>query len=111
VFNIFSCVFLALLFGAAVLFDLFWPEREEARCIQWTWKLSAAASSLFQLAASLATTIVVATHGVHIYGVSVEQENIIRRNWNGPPLVYQQSKLALAAVVFCWIEWLFTFSR
>lgn len=110
-FNIFSCLFIALFFGAAVLFDLFWPEREEARRIQWTWKLSAAAATIFQLAASLATTIVVVTQGYHISGVSVEQENIIRRNWDGPPLAYRQEKLALVAVVFCWIEWLFTFWR
>ena len=107
-FTIFSCIFLGLLFSAAVFFDLFWPERKEARCIQWTWKLSAAASSVFQLAAALAITIVVATHGVHIHGVSVEQENIIRREWNGPPLAYHQEGRALATVVTCWIVWLFT---
>ncbi|RFU28730.1 hypothetical protein B7463_g7612, partial [Scytalidium lignicola] len=110
-FNIFSCLFIALLFGAAVFFDLFWPERKEARCIQWTWKLSAAASSVFQLGAALATTIVVVTHSPRISGVSVEQENAIRENWKGTPLVYQQENLALAAVAFCWVEWLFTFWR
>ena len=110
-FSTFSGVFLGLLFGAAVFFDLFWPEREEARCIQWTWKLGAAAASVFQLAASLATTVVVGTRGVHIYGVSMEEDNIIRMSWKGTPLVYRQEKRALAAVVTCWVTWLFTFWR
>ncbi|KAA8648007.1 hypothetical protein EYZ11_010474 [Aspergillus tanneri] len=64
-FSIFYSIFLALIFGTAVFFGLFGPE-PEARFIQWTWQLNAAASSVFQLAAALATTIVVATCGVHI---------------------------------------------
>ncbi|RFU24696.1 hypothetical protein B7463_g11640, partial [Scytalidium lignicola] len=107
-FNTFACVFLALFFGAAVFFDLFWPEREEAPIIQWTWKLSAAASSTFTLAAALTISIIVATHGIHINGVSAEQESIIRANWNGPSLEYRHDNRALATVVTCWVTVVFT---
>ena len=102
---------MSLLFGAAIFFDLFWPERKEARCIQWTWKLSAAAASVFQLAACLATTVIVATHRVQMDGVSVEQQNSIRRNWNEAPLVYRHEARAVATVVTAWIVWLSTFWR
>ncbi|KAH8808821.1 hypothetical protein F5884DRAFT_753338 [Xylogone sp. PMI_703] len=107
-FNVFACVFLAIFFGAAVFFDLFWPEREEAPVIQWTWKLCAAASSTFMLAASLAITVIVAAHGVQINGVTAEQERIIRANWDGPSLEYRHDGRALATVVTCWVTAVFT---
>jgi hypothetical protein len=102
---------LSLFFGAALFFDLFWPEREEAPCVQWAWKLGAAAASTFQLVASIATTVIVATHGVRIYRVSAEERNIILENWKGHPLVYRQDSLAVAAVVFGWIVGVFTVWR
>ncbi|KAE8441043.1 hypothetical protein EG329_006080 [Mollisiaceae sp. DMI_Dod_QoI] len=107
-FDTFSCIFLSLFFTAALMFDVFWPERVEARRMQWIWKLGSAAATVFQLAASIAVTIIVATHGVHISSVSAEQENTIRGNWNGPPLKYGHGGKALAVIVFSWIEWVFT---
>ena len=109
--NACSSACLGIVFGLAVFFDLFWPEREEARCIQWTWKLSAAASGVLQLAASLATTIILASHGVHIYRASVAQGNVIRGNGDGHPLAYRHDVLALAGVMICWIGWLFSVWR
>lgn len=46
-FNSFSCITLGLIFGAAVFFDLSWPERRKARSTQWAWKLGATASTVF----------------------------------------------------------------
>ena len=110
-FNIFSGIFLALFFGAALFFDLFWPERREAPCIQWAWKMGAAASSMFQLAACLAMTVIVADHGINFRGASTQQEREIRSNWNGPSLAYRNDGRALGAVVTGWVGWLFTLWR
>lgn len=94
-----------------MFFDLFWPEREEAPCIQWTWKLSAFAASVFQLASCLAITIVVADHGVRIDGLSADQEEFLRRDWRRAPLEYRHDGRSMAAVVTYWVTWLFTFWR
>lgn len=50
-----------------------------------------------QLVSCLAITVVVGSRGVHIYGVSFDQENVIRQNWDKPPSVCKEEAL----VVFC----------
>lgn len=110
-FTMVSCISMSLFYGAAVLFDLFWPEREEAPIIQWTWRLSSAAASVLILASSLVVTIVAATKGFRFSGVSEAQENIIRGNWTGPPLEYRDRTLLWVGVAFLWADWVFTLWR
>ncbi|GKZ56658.1 hypothetical protein AnigIFM49718_001926 [Aspergillus niger] len=94
-----------------LIFDSFWPERKETRCIQWTWKLGAAAASLFQLAACIVITISVATQGVQIHGVSAAEEEAIRSNWNRISLACGKDGRTVAGLVFYWIGCVFMFWR
>ncbi|KAI2862910.1 hypothetical protein CBS147321_2249 [Aspergillus niger] len=92
-----------------LIFDSFWPERKETRCIQWTWKLGAAAASLSQLAACIVITLIVATQGIQIHGVSADEEAAIRGNWNWISLAYGEDGRTVAGLVFYWIGCVFMF--
>ncbi|KAI2816833.1 hypothetical protein CBS63078_5795 [Aspergillus niger] len=92
-----------------LIFDSFWPERKETRCIQWTWKLGAAAASLSQLAACIVITLIVATQGIQIHGVSADEEAAIRGNWNWISLAYGKDGRTVAGLVFYWIGCVFMF--
>ncbi|CRG89985.1 hypothetical protein PISL3812_07025 [Talaromyces islandicus] len=107
-FNVAPNILIGLFFGAAVFYDLFWPERVECRRIQWTWQLSALALCVMQLAALLWLTIIVATHGIHIEGVTYDEANSIRQTWNGPALEYYKDGRAIATIVVEWIGFVFT---
>jgi hypothetical protein len=101
--NTFANAYLTLLFSAALLFDLFWPERTEAIGLQWTWKLCALSASVSQLAASIATTIVVFTMRAGISGVPSGEESAFEEIWNSDPLLYRKNTRAIVCIIFGWI--------
>jgi hypothetical protein len=70
--------------------------REGTQC-SMDVELSVTAASLFQLSACLATTVVVAMHGVSIDKVDAEQEGVIRGSWDRAPLTYKRDKRAMDA--------------
>lgn len=100
---LFSCLFIGFFPGAAVFFEIFWPERVESRSAQLMWKIGMLAATVLQFVASLAFTIVVATGKVGIHGVTGEDEAMVRRDWGSSKLEYGDEKRALVSVVFCWI--------
>ncbi|GLA05294.1 hypothetical protein AnigIFM60653_005772 [Aspergillus niger] len=108
-FGMCACIFPLGVLCLLLIFDSFWPERKETRCIQWTWKLGAAAASLFQLAACIVITISVATQGVQIHGVSAAEEEAIRSNWNRISLACGKDGRTVAGLVFYWIGCVFMF--
>ncbi|QKX53848.1 uncharacterized protein TRUGW13939_00928 [Talaromyces rugulosus] len=107
-FNIAPNILIGLFFGAAIFYDLFWPERVESRRIQWTWQLSAVVLCAMELAALLWLTVTAATHGIQIDGVTDDQANSIRQSWHGPSLDYCNDGRAVAAIIVEWIGFVFT---
>ena len=79
--------------------------------VQSIWKLSALFTTIFNLGTVLALTIVVATSGVDITGVSAEEKGAITSSWNGTALQYNDNGLALATVITGWITWAFALAR
>jgi hypothetical protein len=110
-FNVAPNILIGLFFGAAIFYDLFWPERVECRRIQWTWKLSAMALCVMELAALLWLTITVATHGIQIDGVTDDETNSIRQSWHGPALNYSNDGRSVATIIVEWIGFLLTLWR
>jgi len=102
-FNTFAGVCIALVFATAVFFDLFWPERIEAARLQWTWKLCALLASTSQLAASIATTVVVSTMRAGVSGVPPGEELAFEQTWTSDPLLYRKNTTAVVCIVFCWL--------
>lgn len=113
-FNIFAGVFTAFIFGAAFFFDLFWPMRHEDRGIRIAWKGCGVASVVFVLASALELTIITARNSGYVDGVSPsEAEELLRqyKKYSITPLRYKDNGRALAAVVFVWLGFVFTFAR
>ncbi|CAK45773.1 hypothetical protein AnigIFM59636_010113 [Aspergillus niger] len=108
-FGMCACILPLGVLSLLLIFDSFWPERKETRCIQWTWKLGAAAASLSQLAACIVITLIVATQGIQIHGVSADEEAAIRGNWNWISLAYGKDGRTVAGLVFYWIGCVFMF--
>lgn len=64
-----------------------------------------------ELAALLWLTIIVATHGIHIDGVTDDEVRSIRQAWNGPALEYCRDGRAVATLVVEWVGFVFTVLR
>ncbi|KAJ4256093.1 hypothetical protein NW762_009169 [Fusarium torreyae] len=105
--NTASCIFICLFFGAALFFDLFWPERVERRGVQWAWKWVAAACCIVQLVACVGTGYVVFAREVTIHGVTDKEHEKISENWSGAPLRYRDDGIAMACFILCSIGWVF----
>ncbi|BCS01691.1 uncharacterized protein AKAW2_52032A [Aspergillus luchuensis] len=108
-FGVCACTFLNVFLCLLIICDWFWPERKENLCIQWAWKLGSAAASLFQLAACVVITIIVATQGVQIHGVSADEQETIRSTWDWISLAYRKDGRTVAGLVFYWVGCLFLF--
>ncbi|RAH52006.1 hypothetical protein BO85DRAFT_384919 [Aspergillus piperis CBS 112811] len=108
-FGMCACTFLNVFLCLIIICDWFWPERKENLCIQWAWKLGSAAASLFQLAACVVITIIVATQGVQIHGVSADEQETIRSTWDWISLAYRKDGRTVAGLVFYWVGCLFLF--
>lgn len=83
-FNIFVGIAVATVFGAGFFFDLFWPERSEARWVKKAWKASAVAVSLMALADALAFTVIVVMREAHFENISVEAGMAALSTLSGP---------------------------
>ena len=112
-FNIFAGVYVATIFGAAFFFDLFWPERHESGGVRLSWKICGVLAVIFHLAATLALTVITASHRSYIKGdsfASLTESN--QQFWwkqfpkhDEAPLIYRHNARAIAAVVFGWLGW------
>lgn len=109
-FNLASCSLIAIILTLALLFDLFWPERRETSGVQTTWKLSALFASVCQLAASLVTTIVVASQQASVTGIPPESLAAFKDTIQ-TPLKYSQDTKAVIAITLCWVGCAFAFYR
>ncbi|KUJ07501.1 uncharacterized protein LY89DRAFT_789598 [Mollisia scopiformis] len=105
--NTAAALLVSVLFGTAVFFELFWPEREESTFFQWCVKLAAACTAIFQAASASALTYIVVKKGIEIHGVSAADEASIRANWSGPALEYKHDTLALVVIAFSFIQLVF----
>jgi hypothetical protein len=65
----------------------------------------------FQFAASLAVTLIVALGEVAVHGVGSAEQDVIRGQWEGKPLVYKEYTLLWVLVAFCWVEVIFVVWR
>ncbi|KAF2166985.1 hypothetical protein M409DRAFT_23029 [Zasmidium cellare ATCC 36951] len=105
--NIASAGLIGTIFTPAIFFDLFWPERWEASRIQNAWKYAAATSSLLQLAAAVALTVVMGTGHVDITAGSDAEWELARAVWSDGLYNYDGG-LVVATVVLSWIGAVFT---
>ncbi|CAK1366704.1 hypothetical protein CB0940_10091 [Cercospora beticola] len=96
---------LGFLFGMALLFDLWWPERRESKVMSLGWKCSSLAGSLAQFAAALAASIIVATGEVEIKGPDQQAVDEQLAAW--PNSEYRESGTAIVTVVLAWIGFAF----
>ncbi|XRM40558.1 hypothetical protein ABZX51_003870 [Aspergillus tubingensis] len=102
-FGMCACTFLNVFFCLLIICDWFWPERKENLCIQWIWKLGSAVASLWQVAACVVITIIVATQEVQIHGVSADEQESIRSTWDWISLAYRKDGRTVAGLVFYWL--------
>lgn len=102
-FGMCACTFLNVFFCLLMICDWFWPERKENLCIQWIWKLGSAVASLWQVAACVVITIIVATQEVQIHGVSADEQESIRSTWDWISLAYRKDGRTVAGLVFYWL--------
>lgn len=72
--------------------------------MQKIWKIGSAMVCVFEFAASLTITLVVALGQVGIHDVSREDEDLLRESWDGKPLVYTRNALLWVMVGFCWVQ-------
>lgn len=111
-YNIVAGVSVAIVFGSAFFFDLFWPERREDRGVRRAWSACAVFESLLMLSSALVMTVVTARHGARVEGVD---DTSARRFWGEtrkkPALVYRANPKVVAAVVLAWPGAGFTVAR
>lgn len=105
--NIFACVFVAFVFGAASFLDLSRPERRESRFVRKTWRRLSVMACALHLASAIAMTVVTVSRRAHIEGEGEdeerEQESIDRYlESSETPLEYGSNSRAIAAVAFAW---------
>lgn len=111
-YNIFVGVYVATIFGSAFFFDLFWPERKQVRGVKIAWRVTSVLAILFNLAAALLLTIILATHSASITGVDAAQaRSLLERSKPNEPLQYKHNKRGIASVVFIWLGLLGTIAR
>ncbi|KAG8845585.1 hypothetical protein FRB96_002338 [Tulasnella sp. 330] len=102
-YNIFVGIAVATIFGAAFFFDLFWPERHESPAVKISWKISAVVVTIMAFADAIALTVIVATRGAYLKGVSATEESaILQAHHYTPPLEYRRNGRAVASVVLLW---------
>ncbi|KAF9463464.1 hypothetical protein BDZ94DRAFT_1308769 [Collybia nuda] len=104
------CVFVATLFGADFFFLVFWPSRRYPYWYNVIKKFLAVGITTGVTAAAFMSTIVVASHGARITGVSLEQAEQYERLFFRPPLRYKDWAVNIAYVVLLWIGLVFTFA-
>lgn len=88
-----------VVFGAALLFDLLWPERRESKVMSWIWKLSAVFGSLAQLGLAIYATFVIVTGEVEIMG---QNREVVEEAWSWKE--YRESPLAIVSVAIAWLS-------
>lgn len=103
-FLLFTSFTLSPFFSTALFFDLFWPERIESPAMQRIWKAGSSTICVFQFAASLAITLVIALGEVGSSGVDGEEKDMIREEWQGKQLIYKRYTLGWVLVAFCWVQ-------
>lgn len=79
--------------------------------MQLIWKLGSALACTFQLAASVAVTLIVVLGKVSVHGVERAEQDVIREIWEGKPLVYKEYTLLWVLLAFCWVEVVFVVWR
>jgi len=100
-YNIFVGVYVAIIFGSAFFFDLFWPERREVSGVRIAWRICSVLACCFTLSSALLLTVTLVTHRAVLVGPAgnVELE---------PPLVSRNKGEAIASLVLVWTGWLAT---
>ncbi|KAA6411944.1 MAG: GPI ethanolamine phosphate transferase 2 [Lasallia pustulata] len=107
-YNIFVGVAIATIFGAAFFFDLFWPERHESASVHLAWKICAVIVSGMALADAIGMSVIVASRGAYVTGVSHEQAQFLLDQYHKPPLSYKHDAECVASVVLLWLGWVST---
>ncbi|KFY05074.1 hypothetical protein O988_00290 [Pseudogymnoascus sp. VKM F-3808] len=109
-FNILVGIAVAVIFGSAFFFDLFWPERQETKTVRLWWKIAAVTVSIMTLADALALTVIVATHSAYIVGVPHEYAQILFENNGKPNAIYRKNAMSVTSSVLLWLGVVATFS-
>ncbi|KAF1935077.1 hypothetical protein EJ02DRAFT_389714 [Clathrospora elynae] len=108
-YNIFVGVYVAIIFGSAFFFDLFWPERKESKAVVLAWKMCSIFACMITLPCALAYTYIVASKSAYVTGTSAAEAQRLLAMYGGSPLQYRSNGRAVASVVFLWPGTVFTF--
>ncbi|RDB26569.1 hypothetical protein Hypma_005678 [Hypsizygus marmoreus] len=101
--TIVSCVLVATIFGADMFFLIFWPRRKYPRWYNITKQALAFIIMAAVAAATLFSTIVVASHSATISGVDAATQQELTEFYYRPPLLYRKWAVNIAYVVVLWV--------
>jgi len=102
------CVLVATIYGADFFFLVFWPARRYPRWYNWTKQGLAMGITIGLAAATLMSTIVVASHKSYITGIPIEEADGYERLFYRPPLLYRAWSVNIAYVVLLWLGFIST---
>ena len=106
-YNIFTGIYVAVIFGAGFFFDLFFPERKESNAVRLAWKICAVLACVFALADALTLTIIVTTKRSFVIADAATLKAIATRLLS-PNLIYKKNGKAVASVCLLWPGFVFT---
>jgi hypothetical protein len=112
-FNVWACVFVAVVFTPAFILDLIWPERTESARARLTWKIGGILSCIFMVASAVTLTAIVATHCGYITGDIVRGQQLLDLyvKDNGTPLCYRRNARSVVVVIFAWLSFVVVLAR
>jgi len=104
-YNVWACVFVAIVFNPAFILDLIWPERIESPRARLTWKIGSVLACIFELSSALTLSVIVARHCGYITGDAVLGQELLDRfiKDGGTPLCYRTNPRAVVVVIFAWL--------
>jgi len=104
-YNIFTGVYVAIIFGAAFFFDLIWPERHENKAVKLAWRICSVLAIIFIIGDLVAITTIVASRSAYIYGQGINSTTAtsILQAHRHIPLAYRHYGKCVASVVFLWL--------
>lgn len=106
--TIIFCVLVATIFGTDFFFLLFFPRRRYPNWYHVAKKALAVGVTLGMLAASIMSTIVIATHTSFVEGPDPDDIATLVNRFRHPPMVYRRWDVNIAWLVLLWIAFVAT---
>jgi hypothetical protein len=112
-YNVWACVFVAIVFTPAFILDLIWPERIESPRARLTWKIGSALACVFELSSALTLSVIVARHCGYFTGDAVLGQQYLDTftKDGGTPLCYRHDARAVVVVIFAWLGFVAVLAR